>query len=654
MRGFDLLLILSILAVACLASSDSDAVEPAWTMQFDMVCPTGSEGFTLVNNTFDDADLREYTVTDGEGTISFRDRIIVTAFETVTVLASEPEPWMLIDSPLIVGTNGIIMTGRFNLADGGDDIRLERNGVVLDSFAWGSAYTDGWDGDGLDRIPKRAFASRNHAYGEPGETEVWRTYIPGMTLYHFTRTYEDCVVTPFSFPESDGGEIIHAIQDAEETVDISIYTISHPGIASVLAHLLDKEVRVRILIEGSPAGGIPAEEIRMLTSLWKKGADIHIIKSNDSYKRYAYVHSKYAVVDGSTSIITSENWTENSFSSNRGWGAIIEDVGCAEYLTVFFERDFDSDMLDIIEFRSAYPTATSMRIGHFEPVMDTFDSYIADVTTAIAPDYSWKTLMDFISSAEERLYSQQLYVEYSWTGGGCNPLTEMERLGLGGVDCRLLVDVTYDDPFDSEYEDGYGICAFYEDSEHLKVRYVDGRGFSMSHNKGIICDDRVWVGSMNWTENSIRNNREVSVIIDSKEVADFFAERFCDDWGVEFMGEVVLDVRISKASYGGPTELDASDSLVPQGSVFEWDLDGDGEVERRGLTASWRFYEDADCLLMVTDPDGVIHTHRFTVRASGESEEQKPLLSGPLKYVPLILLCAILIVMKRLKVSGAR
>ena len=219
---------------------------------------------------------------------------------------------------------------------------------------------------------------------------------------------------PFSFPESDGGEIISVIQDADNTVDISIYTISHPSVFSVLAHVISKGVRVRILVEGSPAGGMPSEEISMLTALYRMGADVHVIKSSDSYKRYPYVHSKYAIIDRDTTIITSENWTESSFSSNRGWGCIIRSRECAEYLEQFFESDFDPSKQDITTLRNLYPTATASQIPGYTPVGNDYRTYTADITPVVSPDYSRKTLMSFLSSAEERLYSQQLYVEYDW------------------------------------------------------------------------------------------------------------------------------------------------------------------------------------------------------------------------------------------------
>lgn len=652
MRGntFSLIVVIAVLLTALpLTSSDSDASEDA--LRLDMICPTAPEGFRIMNVSAHTVDLRGYTVTDGEGTVTFSERLDIPPGCTVTVMSSQPEPWMCISDYRLYGQDGITAK-RFTLADAGDDIYLKEGETVVDSFAWGSVYSSGWDGAGLERIPKKTVALRNHAFGMDGETEEWRAYVPGATLYHFTRTYPDCTVIPFSFPESDGSEIVSAIQSAERTVDISVYTISHPGIASVLAHVLSNGVRVRILVEGSPAGGIPSEEISMLTSLVKLGADVHVIKSNDSYKRFPYVHTKYALIDGDTAVITSENWTESAFSGNRGWGCVIIDSSLTGYLELFFESDFDPSKQDIAELKRLFPTAVASKIPEFSPVASDFRTYTADITPVISPDYSRKTLMSFISGASGRLYSQQLYVEYGWLEYGDNPLSRMEDLAHAGVDCRLLVDVTYDDPLDDDPEDGYGIFAHYDGTDLLNVRYEDSDLFGMAHNKGIVKDSSVWIGSMNWTENSVSRNREVSVIIDSPEIADYYATLFLTDWGQDYQGEVILDVKVTGAEYGQQAILDATRSAAPQGSVFEWDLDGDGECERRGRSASWRFYSDTECVLKVTTPDGDVYEHTFTVSLEDEGSDEKPTIDGPVKYVPLAVLGAIIIGLKRIRRSA--
>lgn len=666
MRRLFLTLVAIVLLVSPLTASECDARENSrlhltsiaqfdCSVEFRMVSCTGAEGFTILNHTLDDVDLRDYYVTDGEGKVRFTEKIILKPLFPITIMLSEPEDWMGIDSYYLNGQNGIVVEKKFTLADGGDDLYLMKGDEVVDSFAWGSVYNNGWQGNGLPKIPKKSIALRDFYLGIENSADSWRIYVPGMTQHREYHTSGDAQVITFSFPESDGDEIIWALQSAEEYVCISIYTMTHPRVFSALADLLKRGIQVRILVEGSPVGGLPTDEIQYLAALDRQGADIHIIRTNDSYKRYQYVHSKYAVIDGTTAIVTSENWSESSFSSNRGWGCIIENEGFACTLKAIFESDFDITKLDILGFRETYPTAISKKIDDFVRSENTYASITADVTCILAPDYSKEALYSYLSEAQERLYSQQLYVEYDWAAGGNNPLTIMKEAGKRGVDSRILVDVTYDDPLDTDYKDGYGIYTFYEDDPYLDVKYENSTLFGMAHNKGIVCDDSVWIGSMNWTENSINSNREVSVIIDSKEIADFFAALFLEDWNGSYQDGMILNVNVPDVEYGKEITLDATHSIVPTGSTFEWDLDGDGESERKGKTATWRFYKDTECLLKVTDMEGNVQVYQFPIRipekVQDESIEEKTdgFLDSPLKYVPLVLICAIIIVVKRIR-----
>lgn len=58
------------------------------------------------------------------------------------------------------------------------------------------------------------------------------------------------------------------------------------------------------------------------------------------------------------------------------------------------------------------------------------------------------------------------------------------------------------------------------------------KSFHNTHSKFMIIDDSiVFVGSMNWSKNSIKYNREASVIIYSKEIASNFERIFDMDFG---------------------------------------------------------------------------------------------------------------------------
>jgi len=55
--------------------------------------------------------------------------------------------------------------------------------------------------------------------------------------------------------------------------------------------------------------------------------------------------------------------------------------------------------------------------------------------------------------------------------------------------------------------------------------------FHNTHSKFMIIDSNiVFVGSMNWSENSLKNNREASVIIYSKEISSSFERIFDEDF----------------------------------------------------------------------------------------------------------------------------
>jgi phosphatidylserine/phosphatidylglycerophosphate/cardiolipin synthase-like enzyme len=55
--------------------------------------------------------------------------------------------------------------------------------------------------------------------------------------------------------------------------------------------------------------------------------------------------------------------------------------------------------------------------------------------------------------------------------------------------------------------------------------------FHNTHSKFMVIDGSiVFVGSMNWSENSMKNNREASVIIYSKEISSSFERIFDEDF----------------------------------------------------------------------------------------------------------------------------
>lgn len=627
MRMFPFLLVLFL--VISIPLDVVDGCESDY-VRLSAVIPTSqSEGVGITNYGNGDVNLKEYRLSDGEGTITFTKSIILSGRSTIFLLKSAPEPWMMIDDYIQYGDKGVVCKG-FLLRDTGDDVYLYKGEQLIDTFVYGDeSNRNGWDGDAFQKIPKKCYAKRTSII-DTDTSKDWEIFTPGRSDFSMTGGYE-CEITPFVFPDSKGIPVKDVVYGTTSRIDISTYLLSEPGVISSLLHALSDGVIVRILLEGSPAGGIPLSERIAMSTLVYHGADVRFIISDDGYKRYNFLHSKYAVIDEDITIITSENWAESSFNNNRGWGAVISSNEYAHYMRSVFESDFNGN-LDIRSFKELFPKERRGTFEGYIPSNESFPSYHGRATPILSPDFSFSAMKGFITSANERLFVEQLEVEYDWLDEGNNPLSWM----IGSkADCRLLIDTTFDSEFDSDEKDGFGIRDRLKGSDTIAVR--TSAMDRMLHNKGIISDDGVWIGSINWSSTSIHDNREVAVIIESKEVSDFFAKYFIDDWGTESADDIVITVDIIGELKNGRTiVIDASGSYAPNGSLFEWDIDGDGVIERTGRKISIDLSDSTyDITLRVTDGDET-YLWKRTLDISDADMDVFPI---PLKYIPIIIIC---------------
>ena len=637
MRQFWLLsLIIAIVLtspVACLDANNNQN-DP---LRIYEVLPTGqSEGFALINFSANDVDLMGYVISDGEGTVTFTSSLIVGSMRTITILKGEPYEWYHVDDFVIIGSNGIIQKS-FQLNDDGDEVILKNSrGVVVDVFVYGQGTaSEGWNGDGFQKIPKNSFARRTSAF-DTDSAKDWAVIVPGRTSLGTDEF--NATVTPFVFPDSLGLPVMNALVNAEREVLISIYILDHGEIVSILMNLLKKGVSVRILLEGSPAGGVPDNEIGYMATLCREGADVLIMKNADGFRRYSYLHNKYAVIDSETVIITSENWRHSSFTGNRGWGAIISSEGYAEYMRTVFMGDIDSSYGDVLPFMSVYSGANSSYVYEYAHTQTDFQSYPATVSPMITPDFAFERLTELMDSADVRIYSEQLSADITWTSGD-SPLMQMLSASKNGLDVRLIVDVTFDSPYDNDINDGYWVRDKMRDLGLMILTSDDSSFNGLIHNKGVVVDDIAWVGSMNWNNSSFGNNREVGVMISSKAVSDVYAAAFLSDWGI-YAEDTLLNVSVTYVN--GNVVLDASSSMIPPGAVIEWDLDSDGINDRTGTKIIVTLPTgQRDCVLSVSDGIGGVHTYNFVLDVPGVESDESP--QPYLKYIPVLAICIIVI-----------
>ncbi|MDD3493002.1 MAG: phospholipase D-like domain-containing protein, partial [Candidatus Thermoplasmatota archaeon] len=63
--------------------------------------------------------------------------------------------------------------------------------------------------------------------------------------------------------------------------------------------------------------------------------------------------------------------------------------------------------------------------------------------------------------------------------------------------------------------------------------YANGSHGMNIHTKGVIVDgNRTLVSSINWNHHAVHRNREVGIIIENQQVAEYFARVFSHDWNL--------------------------------------------------------------------------------------------------------------------------
>jgi len=173
------------------------------------------------------------------------------------------------------------------------------------------------------------------------------------------------------------------------------------------------------------------------------------------------------------------------------------------------------------------------------------------VTVLTAPDNAEEELVELINGTDDRL----LIVQPSIGSADFPLLRATMRAADRGVDVRILLGSQW---YNEEENDALAarLRERTEGSENLDIRLAEGNGrFGKIHAKGIVADDTAVVGSLNWNDNSLRNNREVALAIEDEAVADYYAEVFDGDWSSDGTRELPVGVLVVAIGTAGGTVL---------------------------------------------------------------------------------------------------
>ena len=501
-------------------------------------------------------DLSGWSLTDGEGTATFpldsllpaRGRIVATrnasSYAEDTLEAA--------DFSLQAGGARQLEGDVLRLADAGDEVVLvDRSGTVVDAYAWGdSSYTGpGWIGRAAERMGRGEIAVRardtNGSWMDRDEAMDWeglRHYRLGQSGFDLRPIELRGPTTAVLSPDAGDLPLLRLLASARATIEVGVYTFQSERIASVLAAAAGRGVKVRVLLDGSPVGGVEEDEHRVVGGLLAAGVDVRwLAGAPDVVKRYRYHHAKYAIVDGRVAWIGSENFGNAGFPSdregNRGWSVIADDSDLARILRSVFEADFNPRRRDSIPAHEAVikPLLPPPFLG---PWSAPAASAPRAARIVLAPDTSLdpEGILDFFASAKVRLSIDAFYLDEMWRDTP-NPFLEAAfAAARRGVSVRILLDgswasVEADSGTNDDVLERINRRATNE-SLPLEVRLLKPRGpIERLHNKGAVVDGReVLISSMNWALGSATENREVGLIVEDPDLAKTFETSFDADW----------------------------------------------------------------------------------------------------------------------------
>jgi len=602
------------------------------------------------------AELEGWQLADGEGTISFAEGVLVPPGSGLSVSFNASSYLSAYGVPAAVALDDSAMgslcdvDGTFRLGNSGDSVILVNDdGVVVDSVSYGdhSDQVPLWIGYPIPppragEVFKRVSSERGlHDTGTSVDWMPFREHRYGYTSWDGeVGEVPPGGVTAFVSPDCAADVLLGLIDTVSSRVRLCTYELSSPSVCSGLLDALGRGVEVRILVDGSPVGGMCEDEVAALSVLATSGASVRVLSGSVDervVRHFSALHAKYLVLDSDTVVVMSENLVPTGISvdrvfGNRGWGVAVESARLASYLAEVFDDDSRPDRRDVVEWledarydpaavateeeASAHPAGMLPRLVTTQP---------SAVTLVLSPDASAvEPFLTGLLISEGSVLVEQFQADLMWRDrwseyATLNPLVDAVLTGArNGSSSRVLLDSTWFNlERNGEVVDALSLVS-YAESLDLESRLLDNRSpVAVLHNKGVVVDSHLSVvSSNNWVYASFARNRELAAVVDSVEVASYFTQAFETDWHADSTPPVIrIEERVhtTAGSWVSLSAVDCTDDRVI--ASISWDVGDDGSIDLRGDSVSvfMAFPGETTVTLTVRDAWGNEATVRLTI-----------------------------------------
>ncbi|HVA88882.1 MAG TPA: phospholipase D-like domain-containing protein [Chloroflexota bacterium] len=273
-------------------------------------------------------------------------------------------------------------------------------------------------------------------------------------------------------PDQQVAPLVNFINGAHTSLDGEIYILTSPYVLEALESAPARGIRVRLLLERYPGSGpSPKETFARLQE--------HGVQVRWAPRRFRFTHAKWLLRDRQTAWIGTMNWSAVAFKENRGFALVLTDKPVVQQLAQVFAADWQDREL----------TARVSRL-------------------VVSPTNAWQQIARLIRGARSTL---DVYAE--WLNDP-HSTALLEQAAQRGVRVRLVwsgIGEVSDLP-----RGGVRVVACKQPPITAKAMVVDGA--------------TVFVGSVNFTDASFHQNREVGVILRDRAVAAGVERAFAEDF----------------------------------------------------------------------------------------------------------------------------
>ncbi len=440
---------------------------------------------------------------------------------------------------------------QLQLANGGDEVYLlDGAGEVVDAIGWGSS-----DAAVVGLASPGAMLLRRTGPGGWIDTDGRSDWV-GPRVHRVGESKLDEITASvqrlsfYASPDNIHSTLESLISNARQRLHFHVYSIRDLEFVDALAKAkaLTPSLDLAVHVASNAVG--TADDRQAAGAALQHITDAGGTVTMAGGGRYAYHHLKVLIADDSVAI-QSENAVPEAFSvdgtwGNRGWGVVLHDAAAlAQWFSEWMEEDrrawdarpFERNHFDPLA-RSTYRLPAAR--GTHTPIPAATAEGPFRVTPVVSPDHTAEAasnpILERIGHATTRVWTQQLQLGLREANslGWQAPDAFIEALvdaARRGVDVRIQVPAPDALPGKAT---GEAVAEIRRraaaEGLPLAVGYLDRPGLGLLHNKGLIVDDALVVGSTNGNFHSRAANREVAVIVEGSGATAYHERLFLQDW----------------------------------------------------------------------------------------------------------------------------